>query len=246
LPALRLRDSDGVKGAANPAHRLSDRGSARSLSSHASRHGLAITPIAIPRARSDLNPNVIRRLSAVSFSVFSSTRRRTLATAASPIYDPVSAEVLGIVNMVFVKGTKETALTQPSGITYAIPANRARSAAKVSPDRSVLAQGVLKALVLPPTGSLLVAALGLGGPPLPPRGPGARVRRHRSLFLLCLPAVSDVLRQASADRLCSTSTARKAHRPCDWAEARAAAPEQRRHARPSTLERVRYGAASPG
>jgi serine protease Do len=31
--------------------------------------------------------------------------------------------VLGIINMVFVKGTKETALTQPSGITYAIPAS---------------------------------------------------------------------------------------------------------------------------
>ena len=28
--------------------------------------------------------------------------------------------------MVFVKGTKETALTQPSGITYAIPANHLR------------------------------------------------------------------------------------------------------------------------
>jgi hypothetical protein len=29
--------------------------------------------------------------------------------------------VIGIVNMVFVKGSKEAALTQPSGITYAIP-----------------------------------------------------------------------------------------------------------------------------
>jgi hypothetical protein len=38
------------------------------------------------------------------------------------VYDPESGEVLGIINMVFVKGTKESALTQPSGITYAIPA----------------------------------------------------------------------------------------------------------------------------
>ncbi len=29
--------------------------------------------------------------------------------------------VYGIINMVFVKGTKEAALSQPSGITYAIP-----------------------------------------------------------------------------------------------------------------------------
>jgi S1-C subfamily serine protease len=42
--------------------------------------------------------------------------------SGSPVYDPESGEVLGIINMVFVKGTKEAALTQPSGITYAIPA----------------------------------------------------------------------------------------------------------------------------
>jgi serine protease Do len=29
--------------------------------------------------------------------------------------------VVGIINMVFVKGTKETVLSQPSGIAYAIP-----------------------------------------------------------------------------------------------------------------------------
>ena len=41
--------------------------------------------------------------------------------SGSPLYDPATGEVIGIVNMVFVKGTKESALTQPSGITYAIP-----------------------------------------------------------------------------------------------------------------------------
>jgi hypothetical protein len=29
--------------------------------------------------------------------------------------------VVGIINMVFIKGLKETAITSPSGITYAIP-----------------------------------------------------------------------------------------------------------------------------
>ena len=43
--------------------------------------------------------------------------------SGSPVYDPESGDVLGIINMVFVKGTKEAALTQPSGITYAIPAS---------------------------------------------------------------------------------------------------------------------------
>jgi serine protease Do len=31
--------------------------------------------------------------------------------------------VVAVVNMTFVKGTKESALTNPSGISYAIPAN---------------------------------------------------------------------------------------------------------------------------
>ena len=39
------------------------------------------------------------------------------------LYDPDTGEVLGVVNMVFVKGTKESALTQPSGITYAVPSS---------------------------------------------------------------------------------------------------------------------------
>jgi serine protease Do len=29
--------------------------------------------------------------------------------------------VLGVINMVFVKGLKESAITSPSGITYAVP-----------------------------------------------------------------------------------------------------------------------------
>jgi S1-C subfamily serine protease len=128
LPALRLRDSDGVKegqpilltgfpiGAALGPYPATHRGMVS-----------AITPIAIPQARSaDLNPNVIRRLSSGSFSVFQLDATAYPGNSGSPIYDPVSAEVLGIVNMVFVKGTKETALTQPSGITYAIPANHLR------------------------------------------------------------------------------------------------------------------------
>jgi hypothetical protein len=43
------------------------------------------------------------------------------------VYDPATGEVLGIVNMVFVKRTKESALTDPSGITYAVPANHLRA-----------------------------------------------------------------------------------------------------------------------
>jgi S1-C subfamily serine protease len=92
----------------------------------ATHHGMiaAITPIAIPQARaSELNPALLHRLSSGSFPVFQLDATAYPGNSGSPIYDPATGEVLGIVNMVFVKGTKEAAITQPSGITYAVPAS---------------------------------------------------------------------------------------------------------------------------
>ena len=43
-------------------------------------------------------------------------------SSGGPLFDPDSGEVLGVVNMVFIKGTRESALSNPSGISYAIPA----------------------------------------------------------------------------------------------------------------------------
>ena len=92
----------------------------------ATHHGMiaAITPIAIPQGRAaQLNPALVRRLSSGSFAVFQLDATAYPGNSGSPIYDPATGEVLGIVNMVFVKGTKEAAITQPSGITYAVPAS---------------------------------------------------------------------------------------------------------------------------
>ncbi len=84
----------------------------------------AITPIAIPPpTAAKLDPKVFRRLTTGAFPVFQLDATAYPGNSGSPIYDPETGEVFGIVNMVFVKGTKETALTQPSGITYAIPVN---------------------------------------------------------------------------------------------------------------------------
>jgi S1-C subfamily serine protease len=47
--------------------------------------------------------------------------------SGSPIYDADTGEVLGIINMVLVKSTREAALSQPSGITYAIPVRHLRA-----------------------------------------------------------------------------------------------------------------------
>lgn len=81
----------------------------------------AITPISIPRGNArDLSPLAIRQLEG-RFNVFQLDATAYPGNSGSPVFDIGTGEVLGIINMVFVKGSKESALSQPSGITYAIP-----------------------------------------------------------------------------------------------------------------------------
>jgi S1-C subfamily serine protease len=86
----------------------------------------AVTPIAIPQDRArGLDARVIHAITRGAFPVLQLDATAYPGNSGSPVYDPDSGEVLGVVNMVFVKGTKESALTQPSGITYAVPASHA-------------------------------------------------------------------------------------------------------------------------
>jgi S1-C subfamily serine protease len=123
LPALRLRDSAGVREGDPVLFTGFPIGTV--LGPFPATHrGMiaAITPVAIPQARpGDLNPQTIRRLSAGPFPVFQLDATAYPGSSGSPVYDPATGEVLGVVNMVFVKGSKEAALERPSGITYAIP-----------------------------------------------------------------------------------------------------------------------------
>ena len=50
-------------------------------------------------------------------------QRLASAGVGSAVFAPLQAqgEVLGVLNMVLIKGTRESALSQPSGISYAIP-----------------------------------------------------------------------------------------------------------------------------
>ena len=82
----------------------------------------AIAPVAMPSASGQqLDPKVVRRLRDDAFSVFQLDATAFPGNSGSPLYDPATGEVVGILNMVFVKATKESALSQPSGISYAIP-----------------------------------------------------------------------------------------------------------------------------
>jgi len=87
----------------------------------------AIAPVALPAASGrELRPELIKRLSE-PFDIFQLDATAYPGNSGSPLYDEDSGRVIGVINSVFVKRTKEAALTDPSGITYAIPVDHVRA-----------------------------------------------------------------------------------------------------------------------
>jgi S1-C subfamily serine protease len=87
----------------------------------------ARTPIVIPqRSPKRLNPALIKRLRR-SFEVYQLDATAYPGNSGSPLYDPETGAVYGIISSVFVKSTKENVLSDPSGITYAVPIGYART-----------------------------------------------------------------------------------------------------------------------
>ena len=87
----------------------------------------SITPIVLPAHNSrQLNAKLIGQLQKSAYAVFQLDGTAYPGSSGSPLYDPETGLVYGVVNMVFVKGKKEAALSNPSGITYAIPGNYIR------------------------------------------------------------------------------------------------------------------------
>lgn len=87
----------------------------------------AITPAVMPSLGSrNLNPRVLSQLQKTPFLIFQLDGTAYPGNSGSPLYDPETGVVYGIINSVLVKGLKETAITSPSGISYAIPASYIR------------------------------------------------------------------------------------------------------------------------
>ncbi|AEF02289.1 S1 family peptidase [Alteromonas naphthalenivorans] len=81
----------------------------------------ALTPDAIPAKNSDqLTLEMMKRLLDTS-KIYQLDATAYPGNSGSPVYDIHSGKVVGIINKVIVKDTKESALSTPSGISYAIP-----------------------------------------------------------------------------------------------------------------------------
>lgn len=87
----------------------------------------SITAIALPSLNaSQLDPRAIRRLRSGPFEVYQLDATAYPGNSGGPLFDAHSGHVIGIINMVLVHSTRESALSRPTGITYAIPARYIR------------------------------------------------------------------------------------------------------------------------
>jgi S1-C subfamily serine protease len=82
----------------------------------------SITAIALPAPTAQaLNAQAIKQLRQGSFDIYQLDATVYPGNSGSPVFDVATGQVVAVINMVLVKGSKESALTHPSGISYAIP-----------------------------------------------------------------------------------------------------------------------------
>lgn len=134
LPALALGDSNAMREGSTVAFTGFPLGMLLGLYP-ATHRGVvaAITPYVVPTANSrQLEVKTIKRLGR-PFNVFQLDAIAYPGNSGSPMYDPETGVVYGVLNSVFVKESKENLLKQPSGITYVIPSNHIRELLARSP-----------------------------------------------------------------------------------------------------------------
>jgi len=123
LPALQIGDSRSVREGQALAFTGFPIGMVLGLHPATHRATLAaITPVARPGITAkQLNARQITRIRDEAYVVFQLDGTAYPGNSGSPLYDPGTGEVYGIINSVFIQGTREMAVSRPSGITYAIP-----------------------------------------------------------------------------------------------------------------------------
>lgn len=86
----------------------------------------ALSPDVIPVSNSEqIDITTLTRLQS-PFDIYQLDITAFPGNSGSPVYDTKDGSVVAVVNKVFVAGTREAALSSPSGITYAIPVKHVR------------------------------------------------------------------------------------------------------------------------
>ena len=91
---------------------------------HVTHRGIisSITTIALPAQRAgQLNERAVQRLSEGPFEILQLDAVAYPGNSGGPVFNADTGEVVGVINMVMVKGTRESALSNPTGLTYAVP-----------------------------------------------------------------------------------------------------------------------------
>jgi len=124
LPAVALGSSDGVRDGQGVAFTGFPFGTSLGFYPVTHRGVIAsIAPVALPRSTArELDSHTIQSLKANPFSLFQLDATAYPGHSGSPLFDLDSGEILGVVNMGFLKSTKDSAIGQPSGISFAVPA----------------------------------------------------------------------------------------------------------------------------
>jgi S1-C subfamily serine protease len=88
----------------------------------------SITTAALPAATaSNLDARALLRLREGNFELLQLDATAYPGNSGGPVFDAATGRVIGVVNMVLVKAGRESALSAPTGISYAVPVAALRS-----------------------------------------------------------------------------------------------------------------------
>jgi len=87
----------------------------------------AVTPAVMPSPTAQsLGARNVGQLRRAPFDIYQLDATAYPGNSGSPLFDPDSGTVVGVISMVLLKGMKESAISAPSGITYAVPVRYVR------------------------------------------------------------------------------------------------------------------------
>ena len=123
LPPLALADADGAREGQSIALMGFPIGGTLGFAAVTHRGIIAsITTAALPAATAQqLDPRALVRLREGNFEIYQLDATAYPGNSGGPVLDAGTGQVVAIVNMVLVKAGRESALSSPTGISYAIP-----------------------------------------------------------------------------------------------------------------------------